>query len=486
MSEGFRKIKRSRFGESIIKSVIFGLSLGIFILTAVIFILHRADADLSFSFYLLIGSGVAIISGVVLFLLLNKSDKALARALDEEYSLREKVRTMLAFSDEEGEMIELQRKDAEKTINCLPRRGSFVRRFGAWIAAFTLSVALFVTNAVAISLEKEPAPPPEEVIPEIPFAISEFQVGALESLINTVRTSDFDTALRLEMTGELEDLLITLKQTNTESKMKKAVIQAVVSIDLMTENTATYKRMASALAPSADGNARLFAAALLSLNGEGFGENIAPIKDDFTNKTVYNEKIQSFASDVRSALAISGVDEADPIYIGVLALATDAEALLARGLTNMEAFGGEMGKIFNSVSNTVGVSLSVHHSNKAARDLSINTLIDIFGISRDELPPLLGDQYPMITLDPDSGSKDENDREDSGGYGEGNEKYGSNDEIYDPFGENGAGYVPYPEAYDSYHKAIVDLLNYGDLDAETRRMLIQYFLRLSDGTTKSE
>jgi hypothetical protein len=106
----------------------------------------------------------------------------------------------------------------------------------------------------------------------------------------------------------------------------------------------------------------------------------------------------------------------------------------------------------------------------------------LFEIEKDMLPKLLGDTVPTLVDGSDDSDGGSEDGGASGGYGEGNELYGSNDTIYDPFGKDGAGHKLYGDVFDDYYKKIVDLLSDESLSEETRQAIAEYFKRLSDGS----
>ena len=64
-----------------------------------------------------IGSAVTLVVGMAFFLIKRPTDKRVAKRLDISFGLNEKVQTMVAFRDEEGAMIEIQRNDTESILS---------------------------------------------------------------------------------------------------------------------------------------------------------------------------------------------------------------------------------------------------------------------------------------------------------------------------------------------------------------------------------
>ena len=57
--------------------------------------------------------------------------------------------------------------------------------------------------------------------------------------------------------------------------------------------------------------------------------------------------------------------------------------------------------------------------------------------------------------------------------------------IYDTlFREEGSGYVKYGEVFSEYYLKVEELLLNGNLSEETKKLLIDYFRKLSDGSKK--
>jgi hypothetical protein len=172
----------------------------------------------------------------------------------------------------------------------------------------------------------------------------------------------------------------------------------------------------------------------------------------------------------------------DPLYLSLAEFAAALSVAAADTSGNENTVAALLDKAFSKAADAVGVALSTQYANKTAGLRVLTKLPEIFGIPASELPPLLIEALPTLT-NGGTGSGDEKDEnEEGGGYGGGNELFGSNDTIYHPFGENGAGYVPYGEAYAYYYEAIEELLLSGTLDEATQKKIIDYFARLSNGT----
>ena len=219
MSETFKKIQRRTLRDAIAKSVLLGISAGALIIGCLLLAVKLWEKQLDILYYVVFGGVALAVTAVISFLLMRKKETALAQSLDEKYGLREKVATMVAFQSDGSDMVLLQREQTESVLQSLPIRQPFFKRFGVCTLIFVLTCAVMVTGIV-IPAKTTEIPP----VPETPFEISQWQLGALELLIEEVRYSDVDENMKNEMVTELERLLSVLKQTKTQRKMRDEVV----------------------------------------------------------------------------------------------------------------------------------------------------------------------------------------------------------------------------------------------------------------------
>ncbi len=481
MSEHFFKIKKHFNRDALIKSILFGLAFGALVSGLLVLILTLSGVNFPVFLYVLIGLGAALAALLAGFLAFRKNDIATARVLDREYALREKVETMVVFRDEDGEMFKLQRADAERTLSLLSIKKSLMKRFGTALAALVLASAILLTNvviAVAGNRTDDSSDNKEES-----FSVTEWQRNALAALIEEAKGYAINEELRLGMVAELERLLDAIDDTSTRRKLREEVVASIVVIDLLTENVNTYKKIGTALGACENITVKLLALAILSLNGIGFSESLAPVSKKFEG-AMYRSEIEAFVLGADSSLNALTLNADDPLLVKTKELVFSLDAVLKLTTTNENVIRARIERAFSNASDGMGTALSAQYENKVKSDAVIQKLIDIFEIPEQDIPPLLGDIVPTVDVsdeDDSSGS----DKENTGGYGSGNNLFGSDDVIYDPiYKEGGAGYVKYGDVLADYYKQIEDLLISGKLDEETQRKIINYFARLSDGTKK--
>ena len=214
MCDTFKKIQRKILCDTIVKSILLGLSAGALVAGCLLLASKLLEKQLALPSYISFGFGAFAIVTAVAFLLMHKKETQLAQRLDEKYSLREKVATMVAFQSDTSDMAALQREQTENILQKLPIKQSVCKRFGVCALIFVLTCAIMVTGIVIPAKTTEVAP-----VPEIPFQISQWQLGALELLIEEVKCADVDAGMKNEFVTELQRLLAVLKETKTQRKM---------------------------------------------------------------------------------------------------------------------------------------------------------------------------------------------------------------------------------------------------------------------------
>ena len=122
MDASFKKIKKKFLVFAIIKSLICGVSAGLFAVGAVLLALKLAGIPIHGGYYALIGVCVASVCFGIVFPFMRLNDLKVARKLDKDYALRERVETMVAFEKDGGDIAILQREDAQTKLENLPKK----------------------------------------------------------------------------------------------------------------------------------------------------------------------------------------------------------------------------------------------------------------------------------------------------------------------------------------------------------------------------
>ena len=104
MCETFKKIQRRIFYDTIVKSILLGLSAGALVAGCLLLAAKLLEMHWDLSYYIVPGAGALVVATTLAFLLMRKKQTLLAQSLDEKYSLQEKVSTMVAFQWDNSDM----------------------------------------------------------------------------------------------------------------------------------------------------------------------------------------------------------------------------------------------------------------------------------------------------------------------------------------------------------------------------------------------
>ena len=518
MSANFDYIRKKRTAIAIVNTAVLAVACFAIVFGVFMLISKLGGIDLTLTVGLPISLGVGAAAGGLAAAFGFKSRMDIAKELDKAYSLDERIQTMIAFENDGGDIARLQREDTERLISRVGDNRSIFRHFGASLIAIVLAVAIMLPAVLVPHAESgEPTqdtPPPTAAEP---FKLEKWQSDRLKKLIETVSAAEIDEAFKSATVAELTRLLGALEQTDTKDKMISEVTSSIVLVDAAAEVTATYKTVAVALFSAKpltaedgeilDGESykeiKNLARYLIKLNAIDFGQDIKAIREYFKGDTVItdesaaeapeadtketavkiltlSEKLTNFKAELERVLSDESIPEGDVIKAHLQSFAAKLGECAA--IDNEDQRQSLLDIEFDAMSDNISTALTAQYANKKVRDEVINTLMLLFEIEKDMLPKLLGDTVPTLVDGSDGNDGGSEDGGASGGYGEGNELYGSNDTIYDPFGKDGAGHKLYGDVFDDYYKKIVDLLSDESLSEETRQAIAEYFKRLSDGS----
>lgn len=501
MSESFRRLKKRFMINAIIVSAVCGVSAGVFAACGALLALKLCGIEINAGYYVLIGAGVAALTGGLLFLIMRPTDKRLAKKLDNKHALNERVQTMVEYRDREGEIIGLQRADADERLSGLPKKNVLLQ-LAKYVAVPVAAVAMLFTG-IFVPLKAEAEDPPL-------FDLKDMQRTQLTKLIDDVKASDLDDYISDAAVVVLEGLLTALEDVKLESVMAESVVAAVAAIDAVVEEANTFKEIYAELykqekvrdigiavlksVSSYSGNKvnTLERVNKLSYDGDEVIASllkaaIEPVREKLCGKTgedgtphegglrydEFKTEAEAFANPIASALEATGYNENDGLY-SVLnsfsnTLLTYAEYAADTG------FGYSPAAIWNDIdaaaestvkAGTVALSGQMY---RCMMDEFIRTrLAEIFGLS---FPKLVFPQLPGSENDPGKEEPPDN----SGGAGDNETIYGSDDIIYD---YNLGEHVKYGEVFQDYYSKMEERINSGEISGELIKILGEYFKAL--------
>ena len=456
----------------VLRSLLAGLSLGcltggVFLALSVLNIL-AAEPILA----LPTGAGVFAVAFFVTYLLLGVSERRLARRLDEQLALRERVQTAVEFKEQTGGMIELQREDTERVLGEISARSFKVR--GLWVYFLALLLGIGVLTAGFFAPNRRDTVPE---VPVIPFEISEVQIAGIEELSRYVENSQMQEPYRTQVKDSLDTLLAELREASTEPEMEASVAKALTAITETTYGASSMTEILNALWSTEEPTVRLLATALytgdwtepdwgdFAESYNAFCEGFSAGDTEEDPAAVLKWRLESFSLKTGGALVSSGIDQGDPLYGAI-------DRLLSQGDKLIEALSPMAEELFDVI--------SAQKINTNVGEYVLKKLCALFGV------PIPAFERPDLR---ESGGTEDSDREDEdlsngGGVGEG-AVFGSDDLILDPVtGE----YVAYGTLYANYNARMLERLSddaYG-YTAEQKTAIEKYFALLYGGFKKEE
>lgn len=448
MEDNFKRLKKTFYIHAAVKSAACGLSAAMVAVAVILLCLKLNAVYINPAYYVLVAVAVAAATGGLAFLFFRPNDKKIAKRLDCDYGLSERAKTMVAFENVTGEVVEMQRRDAQAKLAAVSSKDVKFKRFLPVAVAFVLSLALLFTGAFI---------PGKSVKADDNFTMDKWQVTALENLIKTVENSEMEITPKALTVGELKSLTVEIKDIEKESEMKTLVIGAIVAVDKITADANTYPEISEALIAA--------------------GEDMKPLGEAFKSlsSSAIRAVIESFASSdssaaysagIVAAVALAGVsgDELSPALLSLSdGLLTGDSQIVSQSAAEIAAAVVKQG-----VNGDVCVTV-------------IKRLMDIFKISASELPELenYGKKNGADEEDKPNGDKDEGV---NGGVGDGNVNWGGDAEIYDP----DEGRVKYGEVIDAYNARLLELQAMGIISEEDLKNILDYFDVLYGAKDKPE
>ena len=469
MGKGFSKFKRKLQLGAVLRSVVFGLSLGTLTLAAFWLTAKLTANDPDFITFALYSCVAALAGAVILLLLLLPTGRRIARRVDKHLALGEKTQTMLAFRKDQSPMATLQREDTDRILRETPKRR--VKGVCTWLfILIPVIAALTLTGAALVPAKQPPEPPP---VVENNFAITPWQTQALKDLIEKVKTSDMEEEPKEATVKQLESLLIKLGSIKKEPAMKEAVISCIEAIHKAVSEHNTYDTLAQAMFTSPSDMVQDLGGAINSLKALLVGEWMNGAKTAIIAGEITTAEL---AAGITQSLTLSGIAPENEVSVALLAFTVELAALTD---TSDEA----LASVFASAEETLNAALFIQATNEEVENDTIYTLLSIFGMKASEVPEHIFNNPDDPRGEDEYDDQDDLDHINSGGLGPGTVIYGSNDTIYDP---NSESYVTYGEVINAYYARITELLVDGNLPPELEDALNDYFAILFNGSANKE
>ena len=491
--KSFNGLRRKSLLLSLVIAAMISLSVGM--LTVGALILHTKFEVIFLPVFasVLIGLGAFLIVGLAVFSSLYRSDKALARILDERFGLQERVQTMMAYRAREEAIFALQREDAESVINSIPKRAIKIRRLWVYVVCLVLSAGV-----LASSLLYTKAAPPEPPVEQTPFELTAIQIAAMEELIDYVSGSEMESPYRENVAFAVTALLDELKLATTVTERDASLGKALKAIYNETDLSSSAVEIIEALWTSGAETLKPLAEALnyyVWQKGSEWDEYVAAlskvragyIHPDSSTASADVDKmtadiaalLTSDSSAIIVALTRSGIPSEDAIYLALKGLASANEGF--KGFSTLAplaaqlgytALEGEIDSAFSAVTPMLYSAIEANAASTETGEYAMTRICDLFGYTLPNFKrPVLRDSSV------ESGGGDDTEGGGMGGIGSGT-VYGSDDLVLDPYTDK---YVEYGTILDKYYSLMFGKTEDGDYTEEEIAALKKYFEILYGG-----
>ena len=494
MNDIFLKFKERQDQLRVIKSAMIGGAGGLLI-GGLCLIFTKLDL-LGFApiFSLLIGVLAMVAAGLIAYFSLDVSDKRLAKELDEKFDLKEKLQTMLEFEGESGEMLTLQRRDANRSLAGVQVEQLKIEKLWIYLTALSVAAAVLLTGFLVPNIWKKNQNPP--------YRLSQYQEAGVLELIRYVGASEMEPQYRDLITSELQIMLEDLRSVDNENAMRATLARSMAVICAVTYDSSHSTEILNVLWNTRDKYLRYMAKWLDTSASydegdfaEGLIEYLVILVGDEESELTEEERKNAVAAALDGmvrkyeiAFKDTGVSENDPIMAALDRLFY-SEAEGERGLSLINADISELdynqaktevNSAFYAIYEEMYSAILAQKINANVGEYTMTRLASLFSVPMPEF------ERPNFVKTGESveGSKgdseDQNDKENgnhSGGAGEG-ATFGSNDLVLDPLTGK---YVTYGQLIDTYYGVVNERLENGSYTEEQKEMILKYFALLYSG-----
>ncbi len=503
MRDSFNKFKNRIILEILIKCIVIGFSLGLIVVSVPLIIVKVKGIDFKVLYLILIGLGVMLLISGLLFLIFKPSDKKIAKRIDNNLNLNEKVQTMIEFENEDGKMINLQR---EHTLKILANTS--IKELTIKISVFLivlLGLALSTTvAAIAIPAHEEPfecithtdnnndgiCDVCGESVPYDPnYDIDDWTILSILQIIEKVQASTIDESLKTKYVSELNNLITTLKSAEKESEMKEVVIDLIELVRFELDKVNTNNEVYTVLRTTDTSSIKTLAEAINYLKLDNVKNALEGFIILISGKvSAITEIDNSFGQILRT----SNLNKQDSLYLALIEFATKINECKNAKLESeandeySDTVNEAVKQIVKDYSQNV-ISILEHQRENYDVALYIEEeLIKIFGLTEEEIGN--NDNVNDDNQDGDSSNNDGYNNNDdlengnSGGLGTGEVLFGSNEAFFDPE----KGVVVYGDVITDYYSDIFTRLEEGTLPDDFREYFNNYYDSLFNAQKEEE
>lgn len=459
MQNGFNKFKKKILLELLIKSIIIGLFISLITFSSIL--LYNKILEIEYNIFniIIIAAAVFIVSTILLYIIRRPSKIKIAKRIDKQLSLNEKVQTMVEYDNKSSFMIDLQRETTQDILNKTSIK-SFAMKFSlVSIIILLLSCAICVTAIVYPENEQEIGP--IDVDPG--YNADDWTIRALKDLIKEIEKSEINETLKNKYLNELNNLLVKVPNIEKESELVFAVSETIKVIESEVDVINTNKGIYEVLKISKITAISDLAVKIYNLTVEDISKALDQIASTINGS---EEAISILNQDFGVALRLSSLNKNDSLYIVLFNLSENLNKCI--GSSNLYE---SVNLVINNTKEELTNEVKKQKLNKDMALYIVYTLKDIFGLNDK-----IDDDNPNFNISgniPNNPNNDKNNSENinEGGLGTGEVLVGSDDIFFDP----DKGEVKYGDVITSYYAIISGKFKDGTLPEEYKEYFEKYF-----------
>lgn len=464
--ENMQKFRKKIWIELMLKSLAIGLSVGIIITSIVLIICKLNGIHLLAFYYVLISMVSAVVLGGLFFWIKKPDRMQLAKRLDQQLELNQKVETMVAFEAENAMMLQLQREDTQERLNHIPVQRLKMKFHWSIILVPILALAFLIPSLV-IPMEANAVDEPPVVDPD--YAIDDKTIQAILAMIEEIKSREqLEATVREAYILELQELITGLSAENLHESDKNALVLVTIQKALDTcNNYVSYREVSSVLQNSENSNIRKIGAMLEKNKAED-------VLNEFEYVRVAMQASET--AELEKLLAEIRRDIGEALQNAELDVDKNISKAFIQFSDLMAGCSGET-ELKKKVMTAYSVALIEMEQALDREELTsdtyeyINTqLRAIFNLKEENPEQQDPNEQPEDPEDP----KKEDDPANQGGAGTGDTIYAGDDQFFDPE----KGLVKYGDVISDYNSVITAMIMEGSIPPEMEEYFKAYFALL--------
>lgn len=463
MGNNFKKIKVKFIVESLLIALFISILLGLLISSILVLTYKQLGLEYDILLFVLCSVGVFLVSFIVSFIILKPNDIKVAKRIDKQMNLKEKISTMLEYEDKEGYIITKQREDAADKLNNLSVK-KIKMHFNKYLLILPLIVLPFCLTSILVDSKfEETKPPIEEPISGDPYIIEQIKdlIREVNEDVNLMYPVKEAYVLHLEGLIEAIDVADI-----SRAKEVEAVNLTITNISLSSSILNSIDDISLALSNSNLAEAHVLGTALASYDSERINSALEDIRSYLNSPSARQRQLnyEELINDGFQLVDNERLDADDELYVEF----TNLKNNLAEAITATTTYYSDLENVINNAKKTFEEAVIRQVETLYMANYLEERLIAIFELPNNDEP--INPPVP----NPPSGAEEPTNPDNGGGGGHGDTIYAGDDIFYDP----DEGLVPYYEVIAKYSAYIEGLVQDGVISEELANYYIEYFNNL--------